>query len=55
MWLLLGWTWDAEVRGGGEGGAECGEGAVAWEDAHHQMTPRGKVHVHLSRSEEVLP
>lgn len=38
-----------------EGRAEGGEGAVAREDAHHQVTPRGKIHVHLGRSEEVLP
>lgn len=43
------------VGGGVEGGAEGGEGAVARKDAHHQVAPRGKVHVHLGRSEEVLP
>ncbi len=44
-----------EVGGRRERRAECGEGAVAREDAHHQMTPRGKIHVHLGCSEEVLP
>lgn len=58
MRLLHSWTWDVvghEVGGRGEGRAERGEGTVAGEDAHHQMTPRGKIHVHLGRSEEVLP
>lgn len=44
-----------QVRGRRERWAECGEGTVAREDAHHQMTPSGKVHVHLGCSEKVLP
>lgn len=45
---------DASVRRRGERGAEGGEGAVARKDVHHQVTPGGEVHVHLSCSQEVF-
>lgn len=51
MWGVVG----QQVGRRGERGAEGGEGAVARQDAHHQVTPCGKVHVHLGRPEEVLP
>lgn len=58
MRLLHSWTRDGvghKVGGCGEGRAERGEGTVAREDAHHQVTPGGKIHVHLGCSEKVLP
>lgn len=40
----------------GDGGAEGGDVAAAGgQHAHHQTAPRGKVDVHLGRTQEVLP
>lgn len=55
--LPLGGVWCVvghQVGGRTERRAERGQRAVTRDDAHHQMTPRGKIHVHLSSSEEVL-
>ena len=43
--------------GGGSGERRTGgvQGAAGRQDAHHQTPPGGKVHVHLSGTQEVLP